>query len=53
MSKSILFLPPTCTRYYNGQQARDAAGGILDNLEGVAEKQMGDPGGLFGENQGQ
>ncbi len=35
------------------QQAKDAAGGVLNNLEGEAEKRLGGGlGGLFGGNQG-
>ena|SRR5947209_5147656 len=30
------------------QQAKDAADGVLNNLEGEAEKRVGGPGGLFG-----
>jgi len=37
----------------HAQQAKHAAGGILDNLEGEAEKRMGDLGDPFGGNQGQ
>ncbi len=35
------------------QQAKDAAGGILDNLEQEGEKRAGGLGGLFGGNQNQ
>nr|MDQ2888852.1 hypothetical protein [Chloroflexota bacterium] len=35
------------------QQAKDAAGGVLDNLEQEGEKRLGNLGGLFGGgNQG-
>jgi len=35
------------------QQAKDAAAGALDNLEGEAEKRLGGLGGMFGgDNQG-
>jgi len=33
------------------QQAKDAADGVLNNLEQEAEKRMGNLGGLFGGNQ--
>jgi hypothetical protein len=34
------------------QQAKEAASGILGNLESEAEQHMGNLGGLFGGNQG-